>query len=190
MSWKLSCMWSVAALVVGWVVGTAATAYAIGPLTSTFATYSYDDASCNVATDPIGVVFTNGSGAYNQPYQHAARSDHGTWSYGGSNPGQYFWDDTGCTTADWDAANGSGNSSRSHMRWEHAQTTDAGQAYAATPHYEDWVWDLWPTGHHCVRPGGFSTGRNGIEFQWITNGNKHPLSLLVVLGQHFRATQV
>lgn len=41
-------MWPVVALVVGWVIGRAATAHAIGPLTSTFATYSYGDPSCNV----------------------------------------------------------------------------------------------------------------------------------------------
>lgn len=185
MNLKNSCLVSVAALIIGYAIAAVATAQAIGPLTSTFGIYSYDDSSCNVAVDPIGVVFLNGSGAYNHPYQHASRSDHGMWSYGGSNPGQFFWDDTGCTSGDWDAANGSGNSSRSHMRWEHAQTTDSGQAYAATPHYEEWVWDFWPTGHHCVRSGGFSTGRNGIQFQWITNGNKHPYNYWSYWGNTF-----
>lgn len=60
------------------------------------------------------------------------------------------------------------------MRWETAYTTDGGQAYAATPHYEDWVWDFWPfSGHHCVRPGYFDSGKTAAVNLWYAN-NKHP----------------
>lgn len=181
---------AVVAGIFGWALASGLQAGAVGPLSQTFSTYSFRDSSCNQSSDPIGVVFTNGSGSYAHPYQHASRSDHGSWTYGGSNPGQYFWDDTGCTSGDYDAANGSGSASRSHMRWEHAQTTDAGNAYAATPHYEEWVWDSYPfSGHHCVRPNGFSTGRDGVQYQWVTLGNKHPDTYWSYWGNTYAALQ-
>jgi hypothetical protein len=126
---------------------------------STFAGYSYEESSCSTAVDPITIVFTNGSGAIDDPYQHARYSDHGGLSTHTADHDQYFYDyDYGCSSSDDGAADGSHD--RLHFRNEVAYTTAYGQSYAATPHTEEWLWDYWPfTGHHCVHWYGFTEGR-------------------------------
>jgi hypothetical protein len=41
--------------------------------------YSHTDSSCNNIVDPIGTVFTNGSGATSHVYDHAKLTSHGGW---------------------------------------------------------------------------------------------------------------
>lgn len=60
------------------------------------------------------------------------------------------------------------------MRWEVTATDNAGQAYAATPHYEIWSWTQWT---HCVdnaAPGGYVKGKDDIKKNWRDIGNEHP----------------
>jgi hypothetical protein len=62
------------------------------------------------------------------------------------------------------------------MRYEVDSTTSDGQAYAATPHYDDFQWDDMT---HCILPpsggypGGFVDGREDIYDNWVATGH-HP----------------
>ena len=138
---------------------------------STFDGYSYKDSGCSTAVDPVSLVFTNGSGFYDDPYQHAKYSDHGGLSTHTADHDQYFYDDGGgCTTSDDGAANGSHD--RLHFRNEVASTVAYGQSYAATPHTEEWVWDFWPfSGHHCVHWYGFTEGRYQVYTPFTTTAS-------------------
>lgn len=101
---------------------------------STFAGYSYES-GCSTIIDTITVVFTNGSGFNDDPYQHARYSDHGGFSTHTADHDQYFYDyDYGCSSSDDGAA--TGDHDRTHFRNEVAATTAYGQSYAATPHVE------------------------------------------------------
>lgn len=156
-----------------WILGNAIhVAYAGYSPASTFGNWSYDDSSCSTITDPVSIVFTWGNGYYNHPYTHASLADHmGMTNEDGA--GQYFLDDYGCSSTD-DGAATPGND-RTHMRWETAATVSDGQSYAATPHVEDWVWNIWPpfTGHHCVRPGGFTSARSSITYWFAVSSHQH-----------------
>jgi len=165
------------AIVVGvssWVLGNAIhSAYAGYSPASTFGSYSYENGSCSTIVDPVSVVFTFGSGYYNNPYQHASLSDHGYW-WNEDGSGQYFVDDFGCSSTDDGAATAGGQSDRYHARWETASTDTYGQSYAATPHLEEWVWDIWQiTGHHCVRSGGFTNARYKVAADFLGSSHGH-----------------
>ncbi len=170
-NWALVVVVSVSAWVAGGAIRSAHAGYSPA---STFGSYSYSDPSCATITDPVTVAFTFGNGNYNHPYQHASLADHGNW-YNEDGAGQYFYDDFGCSSTDDGAATGSYD--RYHMRWETASTVAYGQSYAATPHLEDWNWDFWPfSGHHCVRPGGFTTARSKVSNDFSTSGHAHPVN--------------
>ncbi len=74
---------------------------------STFSSYSYE-AGCSTAVDTITIVFTNGSGSYDDAYQHGQYSDHGEFDTHEAQGDQYFQDDYGCSTNDDGAATAPG----------------------------------------------------------------------------------
>jgi hypothetical protein len=141
------------------------------PVNEAFGMYSYSDAACNYAVDPVTVIFIHGNGYISHPYNHARRGDHGAWD--DKSGGQYFWDPDGCTLSDSSAATEPNwkPSSRWHFRYEGAWTSNGGAAYAATPHRDDFSWTHFT---HCVRTYGFTDGRNEIYYKWVYDGNKHP----------------
>jgi len=141
---------------------------------STFSSYSYE-AGCSTAVDTITIVFTNGSGSYDDAYQHGQYSDHGEFDTHEAQGDQYFQDDYGCSTNDDGAATASGRSNdRWHFRDEVAATTAYSQSYAATPHYDEWEWDIWPfTGHHCVDTYGFTNGRAYVYDHFTSASDGH-----------------
>ncbi|MCL6643795.1 MAG: hypothetical protein K6U88_02260 [Dehalococcoidia bacterium] len=143
-------------------------ASADAPIDQTFGMYSYSQ-GCNTAIDPVSIVFTNGNGFHDHVFQHAKRSDHG--GYEERSGGQYFWDNGGCTTSDDSAASNNGYlRDRYHFRYEVAPTTNGGQAYAATPHFDDFDANY---GTHCVWYYGFIDGRSDVIYRWIIDGGEH-----------------
>ena len=145
-----------------------------------FGGYSYTNSSCTTITDPVGTVFTFGSGAKSQVYDHAKRDDHGEWEVKAG--GQYFYDNFGCSSSDGSAASNNGvGKDRYHMRYEVTWISSTGQSYAATPHFDDFDFDPLPT--HCIRPpghsgpndpGGFVEGKWNLWPNWtVVNPDPH-----------------
>ena len=148
------------------------------PLNS-FGGYSYKNSRCTLPVDPIGTVFILGSGSTGQVFNHAARSDHGSWN--DHVAGQYFWETSGCSSAD-DGAATEPNScpcDRWHLRYEVAWAGGSyGYSSAATPHFDDFQvdWGVPPNPDHCISPGppnGFTQGRVEVWNKWVSSG-QHP----------------
>lgn len=140
------------------------------PIEQAFGTYAYNS-GCSAPIDPIGLGFTYGNGQLNHVYNHASRVDHGEWRH--RTDGQEFWDSWGCSTSDDTAANQPQGCpcDRWHLRYEVDWTDNGGQAYAATPHKDQYNVSN-PLGH-CLAPNSFTLGRDQVIFQWIWQGAEH-----------------
>jgi len=162
---------------------------------TTFWGYSYDNSGCTTIKDPIGVVFTQGSGSLAQVYDHAKLSNHGGWATRAG--GQYFYDTGaapggGCTSYDDSAASNDGNSGcgdRWHFRYEVAWNPEGGHSYASTPHFDKGN-GTWPfTCHHCVPQDGFTQGKTAVMQHWSWDTGLHPTSESKYWGNTAQAQQ-
>jgi hypothetical protein len=132
---------------------------------TTFGHYSYSNSTCTQIVDPIGTVFTQGTGEYymGQVGNHAQH--HGGWGTSSFGSQRFYTDADGCQNQHSQAADGSFWQDRHHMRWRAAWTTITGFSFAATPHWEEVDGFT-----HCVPSDGFILGKNEIWSLWVQQG--------------------